>query len=75
MGPICTGRDGSLANCVSPRLRKKLACRNREGEIPVGSEEESVSPEAVIANCSVGISLSIRAKRALISRMMLSNSS
>ena len=59
---------------MSPRFKKKLACRKRDGDIPVGIEDERVSPEAVMANCRDGISLSIRANRALMARIMLSSS-
>jgi hypothetical protein len=59
---------------VSPRFRKKLACKNRDGDMPAGIEDERVSPEAVMAICSDGISLSMRASRTLMARIMLSSS-
>lgn len=74
-GPICTILVGSCACCVSPTVKRVLACNNREGDIPGGSEVDRLSPDADIASCRRGISRSISVRRFLISLITLFNAS
>ncbi len=73
-GPIWMGRLGSWANWVSPNVRKVLAWRNLDGDIPWGTEVDKLAPDAVMASWSRGMSRSILSKRLWISAMMRTSS-
>lgn len=60
VGPIWTAAEGDIAYCVSPAVRKVLACSSREGDTVVGRLEERLAPEAVIARLINGTASSIR---------------
>ena len=71
-GPTWTCWVGVCANCVSPTISSVLACSSLEGDVPAGNELERLSPEAVMASCRRGISLSMRFRRSSISDMISS---
>lgn len=56
--------------CVSPAVRKVLACRSRDGDTVDGKFVDNLAPDVVMARFMSGTASSIRARRFLMSLMM-----
>lgn len=60
VGPIWTDAEGEIEYCVSPAVRKVLACSSRDGETVDGRLVDRLAPEAVMARLMRGTASSIR---------------
>jgi hypothetical protein len=56
---------------VSPTVSSVLACKSLDGDMLGGTEVDRLSPDAEIASCINGISLSIRWSNERMSEMIL----
>ena len=65
-GPIWTAEEPNSPYCVSPAVRKVLACSSREGETVFGRLEDKLAPDAVMARLIKGTASSIRSSSLLM---------
>lgn len=66
VGPIWTDAEGEIEYCVSPAVRKVLACRSRDGDTVDGRLVDRLAPEAVMARLMSGTASSIRSNSFLM---------
>lgn len=66
VGPIWTDAEGEIEYCVSPAVRKVLACSSRDGETVEGRFVDRLAPEAVMARLMKGTASSIRSSSFLM---------
>ena len=74
VGPICWALGFDAQYCISPEVRKVLACRSRDGDTVAGRVVERLVPDVVIARFMSGTASSIRSSNLFISSMMILSS-